>query len=188
VTRRERFRAWRHTRPFTGGLLVLLAGLELVLIPLMGDLGHGAIKLVIYIGIGGVFGVLIGLLLIAAGIMLWVQPVHRVFYGIASIVLGIVSFPASNLGGFFIGMLLAIIGGSIGFAWTPVEPAPAPVASARAADDSGAEGSLADVGLADDSTADDSTADDSTADDSTAEESAPAEGRVNGTPESAAQP
>jgi Family of unknown function (DUF6114) len=48
--------------------------------------------------------------------------VHRVFYGIASIVLGIVSFPASNLGGFFIGMLLAIIGGSIGFAWTPVEP------------------------------------------------------------------
>jgi hypothetical protein len=122
LTRRERFRAWRHSRPFTGGLLVLLAGLELVLIPLMGDLGHGAIKLVIYIGIGGVFGVLIGLLLIAAAIMLWVNPVHRVFYGIASIVLGIVSFPASNLGGFFIGMLLAIVGGSIGFAWTPVEP------------------------------------------------------------------
>jgi hypothetical protein len=128
-TRRERFRAWRHSRPFTGGLLVLLAGLELVLIPLMGDLGHGAIKLVIYIGIGGVFGVLIGLLLIAAGITLWVNPVHRVFYGIASIVLGIVSFPASNLGGFFIGMLLAIVGGSIGFAWTPVEPEPAATAS-----------------------------------------------------------
>lgn len=122
VTRRRRFRAWRRSRPFSGGLLVLLAGLELLLIPLMGDLGHGAIKLVIYIGIGGVFGVLIGLLLIAAGIMLWVNPVHRVFYGIAGIVLGIVSFPASNLGGFFIGMLLAIVGGSIGFAWTPVEP------------------------------------------------------------------
>jgi hypothetical protein len=146
VTRRERFRAWRHTRPFTGGLLVLLAGLELVLIPLMGDLGHGAIKLVIYIGIGGVFGVLIGLLLIAAGIMLWVNPVHRVFYGIASIVLGIVSFPASNLGGFFIGMLLAIIGGSIGFAWTPFEPDR--VVSESAADASGTDGSLADVGLA----------------------------------------
>jgi hypothetical protein len=121
VTRRARFRAWRLSRPFSGGLLLLLAGLELLLIPLMGNLGHGAIKLVIYVGIGGVFGVLIGLLLIAAGIMLWVNPVHRVFYGIAGIALGIVSFPASNLGGFFIGMLLAIVGGSIGFAWAPVE-------------------------------------------------------------------
>ena len=43
MTRRERFRAWRRTRPFTGGLLLLLAGLELLLIPLGGDLGHGAI-------------------------------------------------------------------------------------------------------------------------------------------------
>jgi hypothetical protein len=156
VTRRERFRAWRHSRPFTGGLLVLLAGIELVLIPLLGDLGHGAIKLVIYIGIGGVFGVLIGLLLIAAGIMLWVNPVHRVFYGIASIVLGIVSFPASNLGGFFIGMLLAIVGGSIGFAWTPVEPdqvASGSVTDESVPDESVADGSLADVGLADGSAA-----------------------------------
>jgi Family of unknown function (DUF6114) len=134
MTWRERFRAWRHSRPFAGGLLILLAGLELLLIPLGGDLGHGAIKLVIYIGIGGVFGVLIGLLLIAAGIMIWVNPVHRVFYGIAGIVLGIVSFPTSNLGGFFIGMLLAIVGGSIAFAWEPREaeeaeqPSPQPAA------------------------------------------------------------
>jgi len=122
MTRRELWRAWLRSRPFGGGLLLLLAGLELVLIPLSGVLGHGAIKLVIYIGIGGVFGVLIGLLLIAAGIMLWVNPEHRVFYGIAGVVLGIVSFPTSNLGGFFIGMLLAVIGGSLAFAWAPGEP------------------------------------------------------------------
>jgi hypothetical protein len=118
-TRRLAWRAWRRSRPFWGGLLLVLAGLELVAIPLSGVLGRGAIKLVIYIGIGGVFGVLIGVLLIAAGIMLCVSPAHRVFYGIAGIALGIVSFPASNLGGFFLGMLLAIIGGSIGFAWAP---------------------------------------------------------------------
>lgn len=133
MTKRERFRAWRHTRPFAGGLLILLAGLELLLIPLGGDLGHGAIKLIIYIGIGGVFGVLIGLLLIAAGIMIWVNPEHRVFYGIAGIVLGIVSFPTSNLGGFFIGMLLAMIGGAIAFAWEPAEPRDAPEQSAEPA-------------------------------------------------------
>jgi Family of unknown function (DUF6114) len=136
MTRRARWRAWRRSRPFWGGLLLVLAGLELVAIPLSGVLGRGAIKLVIYIGIGGVFGVLIGLLLIAAGIMLWGDPAHRVFYGIVGIVLGIVSFPASNLGGFFLGMLLAIVGGSLGFAWTPTDSPPVLASVADSAGDS----------------------------------------------------
>jgi hypothetical protein len=120
MTRRARWREWRRSRPFWGGLLLILAGAELVLIPLSGVLVHGAIKLVIYIGIGGVSGVVIGALLIAAGTALLVDPVHRSFYGIAGILLGIGSFPASNLGGFFLGMLLAIIGGALGFAWSPI--------------------------------------------------------------------
>jgi Family of unknown function (DUF6114) len=120
MTRRARWQAWRRSRPFWGGLLLILAGAELVLIPLSGVLVHGAIKLVIYIGIGGVSGVLIGALLIASGTALLVDRAHRSFYGIAGILLGIGSFPASNLGGFFLGMLLAIIGGALGFAWAPV--------------------------------------------------------------------
>jgi Family of unknown function (DUF6114) len=132
---RAAWRRWRHTRPFWGGLLLVLAGLELLALPLSGVLAHGAIKLVIYIGIGGVFGVLIGILLIAAGIVLWVNPTHRVFYGIAGIVLGIVSFPASNLGGFVLGMLLAIIGGALAFAWVPAEPGSVDAAPAVRADD-----------------------------------------------------
>jgi hypothetical protein len=118
--RRAAFRAWRHSRPFSGGLLLVIAGIELLALPLSGVLFKGALKLVIYIAIGGVFGVLIGILLIAAGIMLWINPAHRVFYAIAGIVLGLASFPASNLGGLFIAMLLAIIGGSLAFAWEPV--------------------------------------------------------------------
>jgi hypothetical protein len=117
---RAPWRAWRRSRPFWGGLLLLLAGLELVLLPLSGVLVHGGLKLVIYIGIGGVFGVLIGALLIAAGTAVLVNPGHRSFYGIAGIILGIASFPASNLGGFFIGMLLAIVGGALSYAWTPI--------------------------------------------------------------------
>jgi hypothetical protein len=127
------FRAWRHTRPFWGGLLLVLAGLELLAIPLSGILSRGAVRLVVYIGIGGVFGVLIGILLITAGIAVWMSPVHRVFYGIAGVVMGIASFPTSNLGGFFLCMLLAIIGGSIAFAWAPGVPvASVPVASVPA--------------------------------------------------------
>jgi Family of unknown function (DUF6114) len=132
-SQRSAFRAWRRSRPFWGGLLLLLAGLELLGIPLSGIMSRGAVRLVVYIGIGGVFGVLIGILLITAGIAVWASPVHRVFYGVAGVVLGIASFPASNLGGFFVCMLLAIVGGSIAFAWTPATAA-AP-AAAEAPDD-----------------------------------------------------
>jgi hypothetical protein len=119
VSRRAAFRRWRRTRPFWGGFLLLLAGIELLLIPLSGIFIHGAVKLVVYIGIGGVFGVLLGVLLIACGLLLWLNPVHRTFYAIAGVLLAVLSFIASNFGGFFIGMLLGIIGGSMGFGWAP---------------------------------------------------------------------
>jgi hypothetical protein len=135
--RRERWRAWRRSRPFWGGLLLILAGLELFAIPLSGDLMHGAVKLVIYIGIAGVFGVLIGALLIVAGLVVWFNQANKTFYGIAGIVLGIVSFPTSNLGGLIIGMLMAIIGGAIAFAWTPVQPAQDPMPGTAASSDAG---------------------------------------------------
>jgi hypothetical protein len=137
---RAAWRRWRRSRPFWGGLLLVLSGLELLALPLTGVLVKGQIKLVIYIGIGGVFGVLIGILLIAAGIVLWVNPTHRVFYGIAGIVLGIISFPASNLGGFVLGMLLAIIGGALAFAWVPSQPDSVDVAPPSGADDDAPEG------------------------------------------------
>jgi hypothetical protein len=113
------FRTWRHTRPFWGGLLLLLAGLEMLLIPVTGVLAKGQIKLVIYVGIGGVFGILIGALLIACGLALWYNHAHKTFYSIAGVLLAILSFIGTNLGGFFIGMLLGIVGGSLAFAWTP---------------------------------------------------------------------
>lgn len=128
-TRRSTFRAWRRSRPFWGGLLLLLGGLEMLLIPLTGVLAHGQIKLVIYVGIGGVFGILIGGLLIACGLALWFSPVHKTFYAIAGLLLSLLSFIGTNLGGFFVGMLLGIVGGSLAFAWTPglmPEAGPAP--------------------------------------------------------------
>ena len=125
VSRRAAFRRWRRACPFWGGFLLLLAGIELLLIPLSGIFIHGAVKLVVYIGIGGVFGVLLGVLLIACGLLLWLNPAHRTFYAIAGVLLAVLSFIASNFGGFFIGMLLGIIGGSMGFGWTPSADQPA---------------------------------------------------------------
>jgi hypothetical protein len=122
------FRRWRRSRPYWGGLMMILGGLEILALPLTGVLIKGAIKFVIYIGIGGVFGVLIGVLLVTAGLVVWFNPTHRVFYGVAGIVLGLLSFPASNLGGFLIGMLLAIFGGAAAIAWAPLDAAPSPPA------------------------------------------------------------
>ena len=81
--RHTHWRAWRRTRPFWGGLLLAAAGVELIGIPLSGVLSHGAVKLVIYIGIGGVFGVLIGALLILSGLVTWFNSTHKTFYSIA---------------------------------------------------------------------------------------------------------
>jgi Family of unknown function (DUF6114) len=114
----QRFRNWRRSRPFWGGLLLALAGLELIAIPLLSVLAHGSVKVVIYIGIGGVFGVLIGGLLLACGLLIWFHPVQRVFYSVAGVLLAIASFVATNLGGFFLGMLLGVIGASLSFGWT----------------------------------------------------------------------
>ena len=119
VTAWQAFRAWRRSRPFWGGLLLVLAGLELLAIPLLSVLAHGSVKVVIYIGIGGVFGVLIGGLLVACGLLIWFHPVQRVFYAIAGVLLAVASFVATNLGGFFLGMLLGVTGASLSFGWTP---------------------------------------------------------------------
>jgi hypothetical protein len=113
------FRAWRRSRPFWGGLLLLLAGVELLAIPLLSVLAHGSVKVVIYIGVGGVFGVLIGGLLVACGLLIWFHPVQRTFYAIAGVLLAVASFVATNLGGFFLGMLLGVTGASLSFGWTP---------------------------------------------------------------------
>jgi hypothetical protein len=115
----QAFRTWRRSRPFWGGLLLLLAGIELVAIPLLSVLAHGSVKVVIYIGVGGVFGVLIGGLLVACGLLIWFHPVQRVFYAIAGVLLAVASFVATNLGGFFFGMLLGVTGASLSFGWTP---------------------------------------------------------------------
>jgi hypothetical protein len=117
-----RFRAWRRTRPFWAGIFLLVAGAELLLIPLPMD----SLGLIVHIGIGGISGILIGAVLIVAGLLLWFHPVQRMFYSIVAVLLAIVALVASNLGGFLIGTILGVIGGSLGFAWTPLPPGAAP--------------------------------------------------------------
>ncbi|MFG2085166.1 MULTISPECIES: DUF6114 domain-containing protein [unclassified Spirillospora] len=107
------FRRWRRTRPFWGGLLAVLAGAEIILIPL------APVGIVVHQGMAGVASWLAGALLIASGALMWCQPEQRAFLGVLCVLLSLVSFVTSNLGGFLLGMLLGMVGGALGFAWTP---------------------------------------------------------------------
>jgi hypothetical protein len=116
------FRSWRRSRPFWAGILLIIAGAELLLIPLpLHSMG-----LILHIGVGGVSGILIGAVLIVAGLLLWFNPAQRMFYSIVAVLLAIAALVASNLGGFLVGTALGVIGGSLGFAWTPLPPGTEP--------------------------------------------------------------
>lgn len=109
------WRAWRRSRPFWGAFLLILGGAEILLIPLpMNSMG-----LILHIGTGGVLGILIGALMIACALLIWFNPGQRMFYSIVAVLLSIAALIASNLGGFLIGTLLGVIGGSLAFAWMP---------------------------------------------------------------------
>jgi hypothetical protein len=71
----------------------------------------------------GAGSLIIGVLLITLGLTMWFQQATRVFAGIASILLALVSLVVSNIGGFIIGFLLALVGGALALSWAPGNPA-----------------------------------------------------------------
>lgn len=134
---RQAFRAWRRTRPFWGGLLVLLAAGPILYFP-YATLSLGALRIQMATTAGAGSAV-IGLLLIALGISCWFQPMIRVFAGIAAIVLSIISLPVSNFGGFGLGLIFGILGGALACSWAPVKATPEAAAGEGAAEAAVAE-------------------------------------------------
>lgn len=107
------FRHWRKGRPFVGGLLAILAGVELLAAPIT------SLGVMIHEGVAGFSASFFGPLLVVFGLAVWFAPAYRLFAGIATILLGLIALPTINLGGFFIGTLMALIGGGLSAAWTP---------------------------------------------------------------------
>ncbi|GID91777.1 DUF6114 domain-containing protein [Amorphoplanes digitatis] len=113
------FRRWRRARPFWGGLLLLIAGLELFL---SANLSLGDLQL--HFGPEGYLSYLLPLMLVLCGVLSWVTPGQRLFYGILGLLTAVYSLIGLNLGGFFAGMLLGIVGGALVLAWSPRQPRP----------------------------------------------------------------
>jgi hypothetical protein len=115
----HRFRRWRRSRPFWGGLFSVIGGLEIALIPLS---AYRIILVSHNVALAAVVGAAIAIL----GFLMWATPSQNKLYGLIIVLLGVVSFVTSNVGGFLIGGLLAILGGSLGFAWVVVGEEPEP--------------------------------------------------------------
>ncbi|SDD68118.1 DUF6114 domain-containing protein [Streptomyces prasinopilosus] len=117
---RLRFRDWRGHRPFWAGLFTLLGGVPIAYFPYATlKLGHMSIAMATTAGAGSL---IIGVLLITLGLTMWFQQATRIFAGVAAILLALVSLVVSNIGGFVVGYLLAMIGGALSLAWVPDKP------------------------------------------------------------------
>lgn len=114
----SRWASWRRRRPFTGGLLTILAGVEIFF---SGQLDIG--KIHVQVGIEGLQATIIPVLLVLLGILAVTMPAHRIFYGVISLAVSVYSLIGVNLGGFFIGMLLGAVGGILTVAWMPRDDA-----------------------------------------------------------------
>ncbi|OEU85749.1 hypothetical protein DB35_12660 [Streptomyces abyssalis] len=133
--KRSSFRDWRGQRPFTGGLLTLLAGIPIMYVPYHNlTLGSLTIRMSTTAGAGSL---IIGVLLVVLGLTMWFQPQSRVFAGIAAILLVLVALVVSNFGGYMIGFLLGLIGGALGVAWAPGKPLAKSKADADEPEDAG---------------------------------------------------
>ncbi|MCH6162007.1 DUF6114 domain-containing protein [Streptomyces marispadix] len=106
-------RNWRRRRPFWAGLLLMASGAELIAVPL------SPFGVLVSLGVGGIAAMAIGLALILAGGFLWAAPHARAYVSLNALLLSVLSFAATNLGGFVLGTALGIAGSAMGFGWTP---------------------------------------------------------------------
>ncbi|MEV6210678.1 DUF6114 domain-containing protein [Kitasatospora sp. NPDC051914] len=123
INLRQRFRNWRRSRPFWGGLLAMIAGLPILYFPYAElNLSGMTVSMATTAGAGSL---IIGALMICLGFTAWFQPLVRIFCGVATTLLALISIPVSNLGGFGLGLILGLLAGGLLMAWTPLKPAAA---------------------------------------------------------------
>ncbi|MGW0558809.1 DUF6114 domain-containing protein [Streptomyces sp. NPDC002926] len=118
---RRNFRTWRGQRPFWAGLFTVLGGIPIAYLPYASfKLGHMTLAMSTTAGAGSL---IVGVLLVTLGLTMWFHAIVRVFAGVATILLALISIPIANLGGFLIGFLFSLIGGALALSWAPGKPA-----------------------------------------------------------------
>ncbi|MER5864203.1 DUF6114 domain-containing protein [Kitasatospora sp. NPDC002040] len=127
---RVMFRTWRRTRPFWGGLLAMVSGVPILYFP-YAKLNLNGLSFAMSTT-AGAGSLVIGLLMIALGLTAWFQPVIRIFAGVATTILALISIPVANLGGFVMGAVLGLVAGGLLVSWAPLKAEPALAAAESA--------------------------------------------------------
>jgi hypothetical protein len=107
------FRRWRAHRPFLGGLLLTLGGVEILVTMKV------SLKIVVHLGMQGLAGFMLPALMVVCGLLILFNPTQRLFYSIVGIMLTLGTWVTSNLGGFFVGLVLGVVGSCMAFGWLP---------------------------------------------------------------------
>ncbi|WP_329269559.1 DUF6114 domain-containing protein [Streptomyces sp. NBC_01451] len=107
------FRTWRAHRPFLGGLLLTLGGVEILVTMKV------SLKIVVHLGMQGLAGFMLPALMVVCGLLILFNPAQRLFYSIVGIMLTLGTWVTSNLGGFFVGLALGAVGSCMAFGWLP---------------------------------------------------------------------
>lgn len=124
---RTRFADWRSDRPFWGGTVLTLAGLIIAAVPL-----HLAARLSMVTNYLVFAGVVFAVPVSLAGMLSIVRPQYATYFGIGGILFAIVSLVGA-LGGFGLGTLLGMLGGSLCIAWVPDDETDGPSAESTSA-------------------------------------------------------
>src|SRR5881296_3838202 len=104
-----------------GGIFILLGAIVVMaLASVIGSLmliGGGDPALAY---IYGAVGLIFAILVLVGAIMLWTKPQQHVMWGVVVLLFSL--FSIITTGGFFIGLILGLIGGILGIAWKPPAP------------------------------------------------------------------
>lgn len=111
-SKRMKFKNWRARRPFIGGTLCILSGIIILWVP------SKLYEIAAAPGSIIVVGFLLGGLTLLAGVLSYFMPKLSTLLGVLAIFTSVLSIMGA-LGGFLVGTLLGIIGGSFMIAWKP---------------------------------------------------------------------
>lgn len=110
------FTAYRRTRPFWGGLLMMIGGLEIIQM----------MSFSLAIAVGGGWntsaGYILGGGLVIFGLCAWFTPYYSSLVGLLGVLVALAAFVGANLGGLLVGTILGIVGGSMVWAWGEKAP------------------------------------------------------------------
>lgn len=110
------FTAFRRTRPFWGGLWLILGGVVVV------QLNSYPLGVVLGGGFSTSAGYILGGAMVLFGAVAWFSPLYARLMGLMGVLAALAAFVGSNLGGFLVGTVLGILGGAMVWGWGEKTP------------------------------------------------------------------